>query len=138
MGWNSYNDSRDNALDTPWNHFALLAKLNIPWKIRTCGEILNGTAKPEKTIILIHALPGEGFLGKLNPLFSQHWVILQSVNPTHVLVHFGNNTIRQYTHEVFQRLYSGALPACAYEVGIGSTKLTWYQRAYAYLTGKFI
>ena len=129
--------------DSPWAAFSALAALGIPWKIRTCGDILNGIAKPEKTIILIHALATPGLVGALSPFLNQHYVALKAVSTGFVTCYFGakdakGDDTRTWTFDTFSKIYSGGSPACAYEVGIGDTKLTWYQWAYAKLVGKFI
>jgi hypothetical protein len=124
--------------DTPINHFACLSKLGIPWKIRTLGDIFHGFIVPNKTIVLLHSLPKDGIVGSLAPLLSQHWVVLEYASQVDVKVHWGDGTIKYFKRATFEKLYSGAIPACAYEVGIGSTKLTWYQKFYAWLTGKFV
>lgn len=124
----------NNAADTPWNHFAALAKLNMPWKIRTCGDIQASRCTNQKTVILVHSLD--------HPLLAQHWVVLNAVYPDGtVSVHWGDGALKVFNSTAFQRLYSGGKnigPQCAYEVGIGATRLSWYQRFYAWLTGKFV
>ena len=123
-----------NIADTPWNHFAALKKLNIPWTIRTCGDIQAGRCANQKTVILVHSTD--------HPLLAQHWVVLNAVYPDGtVSLHWGDGSLKVYGPESFRRLYSGGKnvgPQCAYEVGIGSTSLSWYQRLYAWVTGKFV
>lgn len=129
-GWRNHGDIRDDLLDSPWHHFAALTKLRQPWAIVTCGDIIRGVAKPEKTVILLHGLQ--------NPYLQQHWCILASASPVAVCVHWGDGTVKHFSRESFERAYAGGSPACAYEVGRGKIGLTWYQRLYVAITGKFI
>lgn len=117
--------------DTPYDHFSLLAGMGIPWQVRTCREILAGEATNDKTLILLHALD--------HPYLSQHWVVLKEVTPVLVTVWWGKPEcqVKQFTAENFRQLYAGGWPACAYEIGIGDTKLSWWQRLVAWLTGTF-
>lgn len=127
--WRGHGDQRDNIYDTPWNSFSLLSKLKIKFQICNCSKIVQGKASNDKTIILIH--------NPASPILLQHWVVLHSVTPTHVLVHWGDGSIKAFPKDQFQKLYAGGTPACAYEVGIGNYKLSWYQRLYVKLTGVF-
>lgn len=129
-GWKGYNDVRDNLLDSPWHHFAVLEKLRMPWQIVTCGDITSGKATPGKTVVLLHNLS--------NPILAQHWVVLESVTQDSVRVHWGDGTVKTFSKANFAKAYSAGTPACAYEVGRGRIGLTRYQCLWVKLTGKFI
>ena len=117
MKWANHGDGRDNLLDTPMNHFAALAKLGVPHRIVTCGQILAGECKNNKTVILIHA---QGFPGSW---LSQHWVVLESVTPVRIAVHNGIGGIWGFTPAEFASAYSrGGPTATAYEVGMDGKK----------------
>lgn len=129
-GWKNHGDQRDNLLDSPWHHFSALEKLRLPFRIVTCGTILRGEATPNKTMILLHNLE--------NPILVQHWVVLAGIESDAALVHWGDGSIKRFSREAFEKAYSAGTPACAYEVGKGKYKLSWYQRLWVMLTGKFI
>lgn len=129
-GWHDYNDERDNLLDSPWHAFALLEKLKLQFQICNCSKIIQGKALPNKTVILIH--------NPSNPILQQHWCVLYGNDNENVFLHMGDGKVHSISKDKFQKLYSNGTPSCAYEVGIGNYKLSWYQRWYAWLTGKFI
>lgn len=129
-GWENHGDVRDDLLDSPWHHFAVLEKLRIQFQIVTCGAIMAGKCGPNKTVILLHNLE--------SPFLKQHWVVLESANPEYVSVHWGDGSVKRFAHAAFQKAYSAGTPACAYEVGKGRYKLSWYQRLWVTLTGRFI
>lgn len=129
---------RDNAMggrilpnDTPLDHFQFLASVGMPFKIVTCGEILRGEAANGKTVILLHDLK--------SPLLKQHWVILAGVGGNGTMsLHMGDGTVRGFSRDLFADLYAKGWPACAYEVGRGQYRVTWWQRLWAKITGKWI
>lgn len=134
--------------DTPWDHLGALESLGIAYRVVTCGQILAGEARPEKTAILLHFDMPEGsargwlawFWRLLWPVLRQHWVILREVTPTTVSVWYGGagpDQSRTWTHAEFARLYSAGWPACAYEIGRGTGRLTAWQRLVARVTGRF-
>jgi hypothetical protein len=128
-GWNDHNNAWDNLQDSPWHHFAVLKTSKYNWKIRTCGEVLGDQCGNNKTVILIHS--------PSHPYLQQHWVVLHGTGPDSVFVHWGDGEIRAISKKDFAVWYAGGSPACAYEVGIGNGKLTWYQKFYVWLTGRF-
>jgi hypothetical protein len=115
--------------DTPFDHFAILQKLGIPWRLATCGEILAGKCPDRRTIVLIHYPDC--------PIIKQHWVILRGVTPGTASIDMGNGAISLQTRASFSGLYADGWPACAYVVGEGSGRLSWWQSIIARLTGKF-
>ena len=128
--WQEYKDLRVDLQDSPWHHFAVLDRLNIPKKIRKCWEIWQGQCGNGKTVILVHDLE--------DPYLAQHWVLLDEVGTAgNVSLHWGNGKTRIFSRKQFELMYSLGSPACAYEVGIGSVGLTWYQRTYVKVMNKF-
>lgn len=136
MDWQHYHDNpiqalREDLQDSPWHHFAAIVKLGQTFILRSCRDVMTGVAKPNKTIILLHP-------DARHALRVQHWVVLAGHDPDGVVkVHWGDGTIRRIPD--FEEWYSRGTPACAYEVAPtgGQRKLTWYQRLYVWLTGRF-
>lgn len=119
-----------NDDDSPWHHDGCLAKLEIPRRIVTCGEILDCKCPTDRTIILLHALN--------NPYLTQHWAVLAAVDPLtqRVSIHMGDGeSPRAFSFDTFTKLYAGGAPACAYVVGEGDVpRLSWYKRLYLVIT----
>lgn len=133
-GWRSRQNLRDDLNDSPWKHFEVLSKLGKRWKIRTCGDVLNDRCAPGKTIMLVH---GKGVLGGI---FAQHYVIYGGRSDAgHYNFHWGNGSMRELSGDDVQGFYSRGTPACCYEVVTtgGQSKLSWFQRFYASVMGKF-
>lgn len=120
--------------DTPYDHWELLTRLGIPWRIVTCGDILAGRAVNDKTMILLHSVENP-----LKAILAQHWVILSSIEPGGVRLHFGDGKEPRFmARSAFEKTYSMGWPACAYVVGEGKIGVTWGQRAIARLMGRWV
>lgn len=123
---------REDLQDSPWHHFAAVVKLGQTFKLRTCRDLLTGAATPNKTIVLLHP-------NSRHPLLAQHWCVYAGRTPSgQVLVHWGDGLPPRTVYD-FEEWYSAGAPACAYEIMPtgGQTRLTWYQRLYVWLMGKF-
>lgn len=128
--WQDYQDLRVDLQDSPWHHFAVLEKLNIPWKIRTCGEVCRGVCGKGTTVILLHDLE--------DPYLKQHWVLFDEAGSHgNVSLHWGDGKPRIFSQKQFELMYSLGSPACAYEVGIGTVGLTAFQRLYVNVLNRF-
>jgi hypothetical protein len=129
-GWlNNAMGGRLAPNDTPYDHFVLLNRVGMPFRIVTLGMILNGECANNKTAILIHNLK--------KPILSQHWVILAGVSGD-VSLHMGDGTVKGFSPALFSDLYSKGWPACAYEIGKGGYKVSWWQRLVAKITGRWV
>lgn len=134
--------------DTPWDHFALLQSLKRKFQIATCEGIIRGEFPVDKTAILLHEgepIPPKTWWEKICAWFRgtyrQHWVILQAVEPGKDVSVWsgrkGEDAIWHFTAEAFRLAYSRGWPNCAFEVGRGSGKITFWQSLVANSTGKF-
>lgn len=149
-GWIGGDRGRLNAPnDTPWDHFCFLERLGKKFQIATCEGILRGEYPVDKTAILIHAgdmIPPKTWWDWLcswiRGTYQQHWAILQAVVPgTSVSLWWGGqgeDAIKTFTADAFRAAYSRGWPNCAFEVGRGPGKITFWQSLVANLTGKFI
>lgn len=124
---------REDLQDHPWAHFDAVVKLGFSWKLRKCRDLLDGTATPNKTIVLLHP-------DARHKLLAQHWVVYAGRDYDGVvLCHWGDGKPPRRIPE-FEEWYSWGTPACAYEIvkkGEGQTKLTWFQRFYIWIMRKF-
>jgi hypothetical protein len=124
---------REDLQDSPWHHFAAVAKLGQTWKIRTCRDLLTGAATVGKTLILLHP-------NARHPLLAQHWVVYagRDAKDGTVLVFWGDGMPARRVPDI-EEWYSAGAPACAYEIlpSGGQTRLTWWQRFYVWLMGRF-
>lgn len=126
----------DNLLadinDSPWHHWAVLRRLGLQWKIRTCRDLLTVNATPGKTLVLIHP-------NARHPLLVQHWVVYDGMAAGSVRLHWGDGTIRLVPSPDFEEMYARGTPACAYEIveSGGQSQLTWFQRLWVWLMGRF-
>lgn len=150
-GWSESNDRGPLGVpnDTPWDHFALLADRGIPFRIVTCGDILEGRAPRDRTLVLMHAVAPIGpeatvwerLKSLVVPIMGQHWVIFHGVSPEGNIGLWTGNPRKPLVWlppDDFAEGYSAGWPACAYCVGEGSTRLSWWQRLVAWLSGRFI
>ncbi len=123
---------REDLQDSPWHHFAAIVRLGLQFKLHTCLEVRMGKAPADRTIILVHP-------NSRHPILAQHWVTFAGLDENKtVLVHWGDGNPPRAVPD-FEEWYSRGTPACAYEIVRegGQSKLTWYQRFYVWLTGKF-
>jgi len=132
--------------DTPWDHFAVLEALKVPFKITSHTDIIKGRAVSGKTAILIHHSKA--------PLLAQHWALFDRLEPTGVVVEWGaignrpgDTGYRLFPWAEFERAYYGGwlrmfrsqrLFACAYTIGEGQYRLTAWQRFVARLLGRYV
>lgn len=139
MRWKDSQDFRDNLMDSPANAFLALQRLSVPYRVVTCGQILRGECRNDKTIILIH---GDGLVGSW---LAQHYVVLAYVRSesgqTFIGVHWGDGTIHQYASDKFQERYANGGPtATAYEVYPSTpkpvTKYSWWAKLMARIFGR--
>lgn len=122
---------REDLQDSPWHHFAAIAKLGLQFKIVTCQQILSGVA-PIGTVILIHP-------DSRHALTAQHWVTFAGLDTNRVVtVNWGDGKPPRAVPD-FDEWYSVGTPACAYSIVKegGQSRLTWYQRLYVWLFNKF-
>lgn len=133
--------------DTPWDHAVFLESKNLRFRYVSFEDIATDKCVGNRTIILLHLLDiGEKktFFQKIKqffyPTFNKHWVVLHSVSTERntISLHWGNGEIKTHTLEHFKKLFKGAWPICAYIVGDGDTKMSWFTRTFAKLTGRFI
>jgi hypothetical protein len=71
-----------------------IEKLGFKAITRTQTDILSGVATPNKTIVLLVASPTQ-----------QHWVVFAQLTPTHVGFHWGDNSIKMFTHAQFKKYF---------------------------------
>jgi len=132
--------------DTPWDHFAVLEALGVPFRITSHADIVQGHAVSGKTAILIHHSKA--------PLLAQHWALFDRLEPEGVVLEWGAKTkgpedtgYRLYTWEKFREAYYGGwlkmfrsqrLFACAYTIGEGQYRLTAWQRFVARILGRYV
>lgn len=109
--------------DTPSDHFALLEKLGVKYRIVTCGEILANPIPPNQIIVLLHG----------DSLTAQHWVVIAERSLDGVRVHWGDGNIRNFKTAAFQTAYSAGWPACAYLIGEEGEPMRWWQRLFMWL-----
>jgi hypothetical protein len=84
----------DPLFGNPENMKAAIRRLNRTPITRTQTDILTGNAAAGKTVVLLRA-----------STLQQHWVCLESVTPTHVSFHWGDGTIKRFTHVAFKRVF---------------------------------
>jgi ABC-type bacteriocin/lantibiotic exporter with double-glycine peptidase domain len=135
MRWPDNNDSRDNLMDSPANHFLAKQRLRIPYRVVTAGQIMRSECKPDRTVILIH---GDGAIGSW---LAQHWVVLYKVEADRVHVQWGDGNIHHWAFDKFQERYSNGGPtATAYEVmpvvAKPVTKYSWWARLMERIFGR--
>lgn len=106
-----------NLRDSPGAHWRILRKYKVPFRKVTLSEILDGKCSVQNVAVLIHNLE--------HPFLVQHWVPLEKVTEESVFVHWGDGSIKEFSRELFTKLYIGGFPNCAYEVGVGNTSWTW-------------
>ena len=128
---------REDLQDSPYNHFSAVVKLGKQWNIKSCHDIVEGRAVPDKTIVLIRP-------DARNPTLVQHWVVFAGLDAAgNVLLHWGDGTVVPKGQQEFQEMYARGInlvaPPCAYEIveSGGHTKLTWYMRLYVWWFGCF-
>lgn len=109
--------------DTPADHFAVLDRLGVSYRVVTCGEILSSPIPQDKIVVLLHG----------DSVAAQHWAIIQERSPDGVRIHMGNGTVRNFTVAQFQDAYSRGWPACAYIVGEEPQELKWWERILKWL-----
>jgi len=134
--------------DMPCDHYELLNDMNIPYRNITTSDVLNGLAKPEKTVLLIHlvSLPKNFFQRIINyvkGLFCQHWVVFVGYSPEgdRYFIDWGYNKniggdnwvpdLRSFTRAELQNKLNASWPRCAYVVGEGSDKQSWIKKIIA-------
>ncbi len=150
-GWLS--DSTDKGAvgvpnDTPLDHFSTLEKLKLKFRIVTCNEILNGSCRARKTVILLHLSSSskktiwEKIKNWFRATLAQHWCVLESVDIKNQVLTvdwlYSDQKTKTFSFSEFEQLYSAGTPACAYEIGSGNYKVKWYQRLLAKISGKWI
>lgn len=84
----------DPLFGNPFNMSEAIRRLGFHPITRTQTDILSGKAKAGKTVVLLRA-----------STLQQHWVCLESVTATHVSFHWGDGTIKRFTHEAFKRVF---------------------------------
>ena len=117
MGWNPH---APDITDNPQSHFYCLKKLNIPYRIVTCGQILVQQTNPAKTVVLLH-----GATTFPNDYLRQHWITVESVHPENqtIRLNWGDGSVKQFSFADFTAMYANGGPtATAYEVGTDGTK----------------
>jgi hypothetical protein len=78
-----------------------------------------------------------------NPVLYQHWVILvdplkYTKHPDLLAIDYGDGTVRLIAKTDFQKLMQSGFPECAYIVGEGISKISWYEKMYCKLIGLFV
>lgn len=132
--------------DTPYDHGMFLESKKIPYRYVSFSEIVSDKCIGNKTIILLH-LQNFGdkktFWQKIKdyfyPTFNKHWVVLHSVSVERntISLYWGNGEIKTYTLEHFEKLFKGAWPRCAYIVGQGNSKQSFFTKLFAKMTGRY-
>lgn len=124
-----------DLLDSPWHHWVAIERLGLHWQLLTLQQILSGEFVRGKAIILLHA-PDDPATLEPEQLTKQHWAVVESVNPSTrtVDIWLGDGLLRSKPLEWIIAAYSRGTPACAYEIGRGNGRTTWYQRLYVMLT----
>lgn len=133
--WNEHNDFRDNFKDSPIHHYNVMFKLNTKHRNLSLTEILEGNYVASKTMVLIHF--------EENPYTLQHWVVLEKPNEyskteDKIFMNYGDGTIHGVTKNDFIKLFTGGFPNCAYIVGEGECKLSWYEKLYCAFINLFV
>jgi len=135
--------------DTPWDHFVLLERLEIPYRIVTKEELKHGD------IVLLHYnedyrprwWPFNSIPGPVKYLFrfvfatmAQHWAVVDHVDPgVSINLFMGKKeTSNIIPWESFNEMYHLGFPNCAYRIGEGDHKVKWWHRFVAKLTGNII
>lgn len=135
IGWQHYHGHgsvREDLQDSPWHHFDAIVRLGQTFRLRTCADLLSGRATPEKTVVLVHP-------DSRSPLLVQHWTVYAGLDTDGVpLLHWLDGRPPRRVPDL-EELYSRGAPACAYEVmpDGGQKRLTWYQRLYVRVMGRF-
>lgn len=122
---NQFHDLKDS----PWHHFVVAESLGIPFRTLTLAQVLAGDFQQDRCMTLIH--------DPENPLLAQHWIVVHSIEGDKVRFYDGKRPLPvQVSKSLMTSMYAAGSPACAYELGRGDQKTTWYQRWYVWLTNR--
>jgi hypothetical protein len=121
--------------DSPWHHWVVLERLGLKWQPRTLQQILSGEFVRGKAVVLLHASDDPATL-EPEQLTMQHWAIIESIDTSAQAVNIwlGDGLLRSKPISWLTKAYSRGSPACAYEIGRGDGRTTWYQRLYVAIT----
>lgn len=134
-----------NLQDSPWSHFVAMEKLKVKFQLIGSSDICNSKGFPNQTVILIHNVPVDAEVRSiftelsafLHTNLEEHWIVLESVVANTIRFHAGDGSIKQMRHDQFKRIFDAGVVRCAYVVGRGNYRLSWFQRLWATITGKF-
>ncbi|PKP53805.1 MAG: hypothetical protein CVT92_02415 [Bacteroidetes bacterium HGW-Bacteroidetes-1] len=101
-------------------------------------QLFSGKLPNNRTIILVHDTPNLPKLIKsLFGLLKQHWCILHSIQikSRHVIVWWGDGTLRKFSFSEFEDMLINATPQCVYTIGVGehTDSNPWYSKLYAFI-----
>lgn len=130
-----------DMLDSPAHHHVALRLLGVPYQTRTCGQIKQGDFSRGKCVMLCHAKEDKKTWIP-EALIGQHWVIIEGVDVSLRKVHIFDADPaapkgKWYSYDILDEMYSGGLPACAYEIGRGAENPPMFERLYVFLTKLF-
>jgi hypothetical protein len=124
---------RGNDDDSPWHHYAALTRLGWTHKPLTVDALLARVGDPgvKRVVVLLHRAD--------DPIMSQHWVTVESVEPGAVRVWWGDGTVRVIPAAALHRDVNAAWPNVIYEaVPVGEAwKAKPWTRLWLWLTRWF-
>ena len=138
-----------NLGDTPLNAFSALEKMKVPHEIISFRDILSGRAIKGQTLILIHNI---GKDAEVRSIFTEmakfirtnleeDWIVFESLvrigDTVQVRCFFGDGTIKQMRSETLDKMMNSGIVRCAYVVGRGSHKVSFWAKLWGRITGKF-